>query len=167
MSENESKKILDLPEANSAYPVSFLSLKLNDSNGKAVSNNFYWLSAKPDVLDFEKTEWFYTPLKEFADFTTLKELAPAEIQVEEKWDKNRVVVVLKNPSPQTAFFIELRLVGNKSRRSIVPIFWDDNYVSLLPGESKEISGRFSPEDLRGENPVFEYSGWNVKSNITK
>jgi len=40
---------------------------------------------------------------------------------------------------------------------------DDNYVSLLPGETRIVSARFLKEDLKGETPVFRFSGWNVKS----
>lgn len=157
---NESKQVLKLPQIPDATPVYFLSMKLKDGS-KPVAENFYWLSTKPDVLDFEHTEWFFTPIKEYADFTSLNEMPKAAIQVEQRFTQNEVTVTLKNPSSQVAFFIELRVVGDKSGLSILPIFWDDNYVSLLPGETKQLNARFSKEDLRGEKPILEYSGWNL------
>ena len=30
--------------------------------GAAVSTNFYWLATRDDILDWKKTEWFYTPV---------------------------------------------------------------------------------------------------------
>jgi exo-1,4-beta-D-glucosaminidase len=159
--QNESKQILQLSQ-NKEAPVYFLSMKLKNG-GKMIADNFYWLSAKQDVLDPEKTEWYFTPIKEYADFKALNKLAKATIQTETNVGKNELTVILKNPSKQIAFFIELRVIGDKSGRSIVPILWDDNYVSLLPGETRQLTARFAPEDLRGEKPIFQYSFWNDAS----
>jgi exo-1,4-beta-D-glucosaminidase len=41
------------------------------------------------------------------------------------------------------------------------VLWEDNYVSLLPGEKREISARYAPELLRGATPVVEVEGWNT------
>ena len=73
-----------------------------------------------------------------------------------------ITVKLHNPDKGIAFLIELNVTGDKSGKSVVPILWDDNYVSLTPGETKVVKGRFSVESLNGENPVFRYKGWNVK-----
>ena len=54
------------PPENTTY---FLALQLFRPSGEVVSRNFYWLSTKPDVLDFAKTEWYYTPLSSTADLT--------------------------------------------------------------------------------------------------
>jgi exo-1,4-beta-D-glucosaminidase len=158
---NESKEIFDLPPSADSVPVSFLKLKLINADGEILAENFYWLSSKPDVLDFEKSDWYFTPIKEFADFTSLKELPPAKIEVEPTVDENGLQVNLKNPSSKLAFFVELRVVSDKTGRSILPIFWDDNYISLLPGETKQLTARFSPEHLRGEKPMLLYTGFNV------
>ena len=158
---NASRKVLELPQQDSQSPVTFLSLKLKNAKGEEVANNFYWLSSKPDVLDYEKTEWFYTPIKGYADFTALKKLPPAAIEVESQMSAKGINVTVRNPGPHIAFFIEMKVVGDKTGRSIVPVFWDDNYISLLPGETKQVAARFSQEDLRGQKPILRYIGWNV------
>jgi exo-1,4-beta-D-glucosaminidase len=141
---------------------------LNDGNGKAISDNFYWLSAKPDLLDEKGTDWYYTPNKAFADFKALNKLPTVSLQVEQQWIENGVTVTLSNPGPHIAFFIELKLVDGKTGRSVLPVFWDDNYVSVLPGETKRLTARYWIENLRGlsERPVLWYSGWNVKETRT-
>jgi exo-1,4-beta-D-glucosaminidase len=73
-----------------------------------------------------------------------------------------VHITLKNPTDKIAFFIELNVIDEQSGRSVLPIFWEDNYISLLPGETKTISGRFSIADTGGEKPLFILSGWNLK-----
>jgi len=70
-------------------------------------------------------------------------------------------VTLENPSDKLAFFIELDVKGDKSGKTILPVFWDDNYVSVLPGEKKEISGYFYAENIAEDTPRFSYKGWNL------
>ena len=44
-----------------------------------VSSNFYWLSTKDDVLDWDKSTWYYTPTQSFADYTQLQSLRPVTL----------------------------------------------------------------------------------------
>src|SRR5262249_3661032 len=139
--QNESKQIFDLSSFKSPTPVYFVDLKLKDG-GKQIADNFYWLSTKEDVLDNAKTEWYVTPNKDFADFTSLNKLPATQIQTEEHWTANGLNVTLKNPSPKVAFFIEFRVVNDKNGKTLLPVRWNDNYVSLLPGETKQLSAEF-------------------------
>jgi exo-1,4-beta-D-glucosaminidase len=163
---NASRKVFDLPRIRRLGKAWFLDLRLLGADGRALGGNFYWLSAKPDVLDYSKNEWFYTPCKEWADLTPLNGMKPAAVRAEHRFadsgaDKE-VTVTLHNPGKRVAFFIELSVRGDRSGRTIVPVFWEDNYVSLLPGESRTIRATFAAADLGGEQPVFSYRGWNVK-----
>ena len=71
-----------LPEiATTTY---FLRLTLTDpasQAGQPVSTNFYWLSTKPDVLDWDNAKWFYTPTKSHADLTALSQLPATRLSV--------------------------------------------------------------------------------------
>jgi len=78
--------------------------------------------------------------------------------------EQEIHVTLENPSDSIAFFIELNVCSAESGHSVLPIYWTDNYVSLLPGETREIRARFSKEDLKGDTPAFRFNGWNVKSD---
>lgn len=166
--KNISAKILEMPQIDGLSTVYFIDLKLKDSPGNILGRNFYWLSTKEDILDEKNTLWFVTPNKSFADFTGLKALPEVPIEVKHQFidhGKNQEIhITLENPSDKLAFFIELNVYGTASGRSVLPIFWDDNYVSLLPGETREIRARFSKEDLHGEAPAFRFSGWNVQND---
>jgi exo-1,4-beta-D-glucosaminidase len=165
--ENNSVKILDIPPIDGLSTTYFIDLKLKDSQENILGRNFYWLSTKEDVLDEEKTLWFVTPNKAFADLSGLKDLPEAQITADYQFvdlgEEQEIQVNLENLSDSIAFFIELNVYGSTSGQSVLPIFWDDNYVSLLPGETREIRARFSKEDLQGESPAFRFSGWNVRS----
>jgi exo-1,4-beta-D-glucosaminidase len=160
-----SQRIMQLPEIDASEKVYFVDLRLKDKKGKMISNNFYWLSPKKDILDEEGTEWFFTPNKEYADFTGLKGLPELEIPIKfsfkHQGDKGEVWVRLNNRSKHIAFFIHFNVAGSKSGNSVLPIFWDDNYISLLPGEKREINAHFAWEDLNGETPLLEVGGWNL------
>ena len=68
-------KAFDLPKAERLTMTFFLRLDLRDARGRAVSDNFYWLSAKPDTLDWaKKQDTVYTPQAEFGDLTGLARL---------------------------------------------------------------------------------------------
>ena len=68
---------------------------------------------------------------------------------------------LANTSDTLAFFVELRVIGGDGG-SILPVLWDDNYVSILPGESRELRVRLLGEvDL--SNASLALQGWNVKA----
>jgi len=163
---NTTSQVTRLPAVKSLTPVYFLDLKLADNAGGLVAENFYWLSTKRDVMNYPATEWFVTPIKEFADLTALDRLPKVDLKLlsafEVEGGDQRVRVTLHNPSDTIAFFVNLSVVGRESGRSILPIYWDDNYVSLLPGESKTLSAIFSSVDLQGEEPVLRVDGWNIK-----
>ena len=74
-----SVKVFPVPEPPGLTPTYFLALQLDDAAGRTVSRNVYWLSTKRDVLAWDKSEWYVTPLTEYADLTGLAQLPPAEV----------------------------------------------------------------------------------------
>jgi len=40
--------------------------------------------------------------------------------------------------------------------------WQDNYISLLPGEKRELTATYSASELRTSKAVVEVTGWNVE-----
>ena len=57
-----SVKVFPVPEPPGLTPTYFLALTLDDATGRTVSRNVYWLSTKKDVLAWDKSEWYYTPV---------------------------------------------------------------------------------------------------------
>src|SRR5258708_35756100 len=74
-------KAFDLPKPDGLMMMFFVKLDLRDARGKNVSNNFYWLSAKADTLDWaHKQDTVYTPQAEFGDLTGLNSLPQIKLQ---------------------------------------------------------------------------------------
>jgi len=44
---------------------------------------------------------------------------------------------------------------------IVPVIWEDNYISLMPGEKRELTASYRTSELGNAKPVVEVNGWNV------
>jgi exo-1,4-beta-D-glucosaminidase len=154
-----AEPLVSLAELEPPTSVWFLDLRLHDAAGTEIARNFHWLSTKPDVLDYENNLWYVTPTKEFADLTALVDLPEIELELSAATDGNEVVVQLANTTDALAFFVELRVV-DADGSSVLPVLWDDNYVSILPGEGRELSARFLGDvDLSGASLVIK--GWNV------
>ncbi len=163
---NKSKKIFPLPDEIRNNELYFIDLRLKDKTGSLISNNFYWLSSDEDIMDYDNSLWFVTPIKKFADFTLLNSLPQAEVEISSEFksteNKMNALVTLENTSDKLAFFIELKLVKEKSGECVLPVFWDDNYISLLPEEKRVIKARFDKETLEGQKPLIKINGWNIK-----
>ncbi len=143
----------------------FLNLQLFSPSGKLLSRNFYWLSTKPDVPDFPKSEWYYTPLTEYADFDALQNLPKATVKASMDFSdadpEPTAHVTIENPGSGLAFLVRLRLLKGKGGAEILPVFWEDNYICLLPGEKREITVQVRKRDLGSEKPVLAVDGFNV------
>jgi exo-1,4-beta-D-glucosaminidase len=163
---DSSQKILTLPALPDASPVYFLVLRLEDASGQLVGSNFYWLSTRQESLDWEKSNWYTTPTAAFADYTALSQLPKVKLSVtnrtQTKGDDTTTHVTLENPSKSLAFFVRLKLSKGSGGDEILPVLWQDNYVSLLPGQKRELTATYRTAALGAAKPQVEVSGWNVQ-----
>jgi exo-1,4-beta-D-glucosaminidase len=159
-------KVVALPQIADLSPTYFVSLRISDANGKQLGSNFYWLSTKPETIDWAKSNWYTTPTATYADFTALSQLPKVKLNVtehSEKQGENEVThVAVENPSKSLAFFVRLKVDESKGGEEILPVLWEQNYVSLLPGEKREISATYRASELGAAKPYVEVSGWNVE-----
>jgi hypothetical protein len=129
--------------------VHFLKLELKDAQGKLISSNFYW-RAQPEHPD---------------DLTDLNKLpsVTVEAQLERKdTDGKRVVTVtLRNPSANIALMAHLQLRRQRSGERVLPVYASDNYVSLVPNESRTITLEADVSAFNKEDALVVVDGWNV------
>jgi len=165
-SADSTTKIFKLPDIPSLSRTYFLRLTVQNSSGKIVGSNFYWLSTARETLDWENASDVTTPTATYADFTALKQLPKVKLNVtsssERKGEDEVTTIRLQNPSKDLAFFVRLKVTKGKGGEEILPVLWQDNYVSLLPGETRQISATYRAVDLGTAKPVVEVSGWNVE-----
>jgi exo-1,4-beta-D-glucosaminidase len=163
---DSTTKIFALPDISGLSPTYFLVLRLEDSTGKLVGSNFYWLSTKPETLDWAKSTWWMTPTADYADFTALSQLPKVKLKVtdrsERKGEDEVTHVVLENPSKNLAFFVRLKVNKGAKGDEILPVVWEDNYISLMPGEKREVSASYRASELGGAKAAVVVGGWNVE-----
>ncbi len=168
LTANSSRKGLSLTDAGIA-PAYFIDVRLYDSSGNEIDNNFYWISRKKDVLNYEdprEPNWLYTPSKQYADLTALNHLPQVEVSssMTAKTEKDRTLftVTLQNRSDKIAFFVHAAVRDEKSGATILPVLWSDNYISLLPGEKRVLTATINNRSLRDKTPQVMVGGYNVK-----
>ncbi len=163
---DEVKALGGLPKVEGLGPTYFLDLRLYDARKRLLGTNFYALSTKPDVLDYSKNDWFVTPLKGFADLTGLQKLASVAVKSEARFAPGPKVtgveVALENTGAVPAFMIELMVVNKDTGEAVTPVFWDDNYLTLLPGEKATVRASLTGHALGPAKLKVKVGGWNVR-----
>jgi exo-1,4-beta-D-glucosaminidase len=163
---DSTKKLFAIPDISGLTPTYFLRLTLQDANGKLVGSNLYWLSTTAETLDWEHSTWYTTPTSNYANFTALSQLPKVSLKVtsrdSRKGDEGVTRVTLQNPSKSMAFFVRLKVNKGKGGEEILPVLWEDNYISLMPGETREVTATYRASELGAAKPLVEVSGWNVQ-----
>jgi exo-1,4-beta-D-glucosaminidase len=163
---DSATKVLTIPELDDIESPYFVRLDLTDSAGKSLSTNFYWLPKQLAELDWEKSNWHVTPAK-YADMTALASLPTTQIewnsQSERRGDDELFHVTLRNVGKNLALQVHAELKNERKGYDIAPVLWDDNYISLLPGESSTLSATVRTRDLLELTPAIVVQGWNISA----
>jgi hypothetical protein len=129
----------------------FLSLRLVNERKEIVSDNFYWL---PDSTGI------YSGLQHMGKAALGVEVIKGLILPGQ--EVSHITVKLRNPADgPVAFFNRISLVDPGTKQRILPVFYSDNYVSVLPGESKTITLEYTPR-AGAPAPQVSVRGWNVE-----
>lgn len=146
----------------------FLILTLADAQDQLLTDNLYCLSANQDEYDWEKTNWVHTPLTSAADFKKLSTLPRVEcgisVSTASGADNQTIDVALDNGTPHLAFFTRLSLKDEQGEL-LRPVFWADNYVTLLPGEKRVLQCTVAKTVAAGKQLTLTVSGWNQAEQV--
>lgn len=142
-------KAIAFPDGLSA--VHFVKLELRDANDRLLSDNFYWRETVQD------------------DFKALDQLPTVALDIhakrQEAGGQTVLQVTLRNPSSSVALMTHLQLRNARTGHRVLPVFYSDNYISLLPGESKNLT--VEAAGLGNDSPLLAVDGWNVTVNPSK
>jgi exo-1,4-beta-D-glucosaminidase len=107
-----------------------------------------------------------TPTASFADYTAISQLPKVKLRVsdrtERKGEESITHVTVENPSKSLAFFVRLKVNKGVKGEEVLPVLWQDNYISLLPGEKRELTATYRARELGEAKPSVEVSGWNTE-----
>jgi hypothetical protein len=140
-------ELRNLPTPPGLSPVHFVKLELMDSNGKAVSDNFYWKETVEDDL---------------RELDTIPDVElEARVERRDAGGNCRLELKLSNPTHNIAVMANAQLRSQRTNQRVPPVYYSENYVSLLPGERRTIAIQASLPDLGGAPPRVVVDGWNV------
>ncbi len=159
------QKCFVLPHINDLSDTYFLRLQLSDASGDVKSINWYWLSKKPDELDWVKSKWYMTPQTSYTDFSALQNLDSTSLKIlyttGKKYDSSLHTIIITNTGKTVAFQTHIRAVKNGTEEDILPVLFSDNYFELAPGETRTITCSYANKDAKDVTPEFITSAWNL------
>jgi beta-mannosidase len=132
-------------------PAYVVKLKWCDSDGKLLSENLYWLGKEKGNL-------------KLLDSMPRVKLQGTVSSVSDRDNETLVTVELANPDKDIALMTCLVLRNADTGKRILPAYYSDNYISLLPDEKKTITIICSKSDAAKKMNVT-LDGWNVQ-NLT-
>ncbi len=145
--EDSTEQPFRIEFTESLSAVHFIKLTLTESE-KVISENFY-------VRGLED-----------GNYQALNNLPKVKLEsnttIEKSSDSWELASTLKNTTDTPVLMVRLNVVGAKSGERILPVFYSDNYVSLMPGEEKVITMNLKNEDTQGEQPTVKISGFNLQ-----
>ena len=120
------------------HRVVIVRLVLTDAAGKALSRNVYWQAASD------------------AELQGLDSLPNQNVAVTAQKTASGLSVTLTNGSTTATLENKLTLLDDKGNR-ILPAYYSDNYISLMPGERRTVTIDYSS----AAKPVVALRGWNT------
>ena len=140
---NDAAQVLTLPRYPNGSPVFFVRCQLFDARGSLIVENTYWQSQHDDVLGPRSNDGAMSMKQEaWADMTALNTMPRAAIEVSARMTQingtDRATIRAQNPTRHIAFFERATISTARDGYEILPIQYDDNYLTIFPGETIEI-----------------------------
>ena len=136
---------LALGDSYAQGKVVLVELELTDNAGKVISRNVYWLAGRE------------------SDYRALSAMPEEPLQIsyahQSEAGETKYDVTLSNTGKLPAIEVKLTLLDSHTRQRLLPAYYSDNYVSLLPGETIHIT--VSAPQAASTEGLFSVRGWNV------
>jgi hypothetical protein len=127
--------------------VHFLKLELRDAGNQVIGSNFYWRGT------------------EYLQYNALNELPAVKLKgdatLRTSGGKTFITITVENNTNDVALMTRLKLQQHRTGKRVLPAFYSDNYISLVPGETQTVEVEFDTALLEGQNPRLLVEGWNI------
>ncbi len=153
--ETTKTGLISVPSRDTAGfdDVHFIDVQLFDSRNRKLDDMIYWRSKRDPRYGAD------------GPFTALNSMPAATVQVaasaQSQGDTQMVTAHLKNTGSTLAFFTRLKVYRQTSRQLVDGSFYSDNYLSIPPGEEREVTIDYPVKNLQGEPPALIVEGWNL------
>ena len=128
-----------------------VSLDVTDAAGKIVSENLYWQGADDAA---------------YRSMTTMAKARVAATALSRR-DGDEIVTTLNLSNTGSVAALATKLtVMNGAGAQVLPAYFTDNYVSLLPGTHRRVEIRYPASAAKGRTTIA-LRGWNVTPTTVK
>ena len=119
-------------------------LELKDSKGKTLSVNDYWMTDGNSD-----------------SYQEMNTLQVVQVNVTSNKVKGKNIIEVSNPSKEIAAALKLNAVDRVTNEILLPAYFSDGYINLLPGEKRKIEMTV-PSGMENRFIVVA-EGYNAKS----
>jgi exo-1,4-beta-D-glucosaminidase len=167
-----SEHAMAIPRIAGVSPTYLVRCQLWDRADTLIVDNVYWQSTTDDdmggpqhdlAFELNETSW--------ADFTALNSMPRTDVKialsVTGAGEESRAAITLTNSSANPAFFMRIELIKGPDGDEVLPITYEDNYITLFANESRTLAARFRTADLAGEHAYLRLEGYNVPTKTVK
>jgi len=172
MGPNTSREAMTVPRIPNLDPTYLVRAVLMNATDRVLAENVYWGSATDDDLgDAKNDEQFATKLAAWADMSALNTMprseldVSAQVHISEVSGEEHVTITLANPGSHVAFFLRAEVTQGNDGEEILPITYDDNYITVFPHETRTIEATFSNSSSGGRAPGLRVEGYNVAKRV--
>jgi exo-1,4-beta-D-glucosaminidase len=160
------------PKIPATGRTTFVELTLRQ-DGAVIDRNVYWIPAQQDALDWDRTTGEPSAtFTRYADMRDLRTMPAGTITATatsarrpgpDGADTETAVTVKNTSAKAVAFFLraDVRRAGATGDDQVTSALWDDNDITLCPGESQKMTVTFRSSDLHGAAPIVSLSGANT------
>jgi hypothetical protein len=136
---------LELTRHLVAEDIALVTLALIDKGGRVLSENLYWQG---------RNEESHRRLHSLG-----RQPVSVQVRSAQEQGERSITAQLTNRGTRAALAAKLTMLDDKNER-VLPAFYSDNYISLLPGESRSVTIRCPASGARCQR--IGLRGWNVE-----
>jgi exo-1,4-beta-D-glucosaminidase len=156
-----------MPGLSSTY---FVRCRMSAADGTVLADNTYWESTTDDDLGSPKNDdQFTTKLVKWADLSALDTMPRSEVTASSKLSESNgegtARITLTNRSNHVAFFLRTEITKGADGEEVLPITYEDNYITLYPHEARTLVATFATSALDGRAAGLRVEGYNVAKKI--
>jgi len=169
---NTSGEAMTVPRIPNLASLYLVRAVLMSPSEQVLAESVYWGSATDDDLGEAKNdEQFATRLATWADMSALNTMPRGDLNVSAQAHapqtngEEHVTITLANPGDRVAFFVRAEVTQGNDGEEILPITYDENYITVFPHERRTIEAVFNRSAARAGPPALRVEGYNLGKRI--
>jgi len=167
---NSSLDALQVARVPGLGPVYLVRCQMTDGAGRVLAENVYWDSSTGDDVGPDSNDvQFQVKWARLSDMTALNSMPSARVAVSGTYEKvngeTKAHIKISNNSKHVAFFLRAEISADGDSSEVLPIRYDDNYITVFPNESHTIEAVVDTSLLAGHKPVARLEGYDVTSQV--